>query len=277
VAAGLSQNIFQLRELLIDARHQQMPEAGLTVEGHVLDPDRFRHDALAVVRNALPRMLIEHEAMVLDGGKHAVPRWMVERLQPVGVGRDERQENAAAQARLRDELDILDRFVEVIGQDQSNPGASNWILGAEILQPAIVRTDAGLASLIIFRLRRMRGDDTLAIERRHRVGERHFADDSLAVLILVADAVIPVAHLLGAVMLLRRVLVPAAPFVKRLAPLGIKVFAIPGMTGARVSVCGDEYVRFLAHWTSPRPGQSSPSFGHSVTMLRAIVHSKSNH
>src|SRR5580704_14692354 len=107
----------------------------------------------------------------------------------------------------------------------------------------------------------MRGDDTLAIERRHRVGERDFADDSLAVLIFVADAVVPVAHLLGAVVLLRRVLVSATPFVKRLAPLGIEVFAIPGMTGARVSVCGDEYVRFLAHWTSPRPGQSSRSFG----------------
>ncbi len=164
-------------------------------------------------------MLIEDEAMILDSSEHAVPRRMVQRLQPVGVRRDERQEDAAAQPRLGDELDILDRLVEVVRQDQSNPGAAHRVLGAEIFQPSIVGADAGEALLVVFRLRRMGRDDALAIERRHGVGEHHFADDALAVLVLVADAVVPVAHLLGAVVLLGRVLVSATPFVERLAPL----------------------------------------------------------
>ena len=197
-------------------------------------------------------MLIDHEAVVLDSGKHPVPLRMVERLQPVGVGRDKWQQNAAAQARLGDELDILDRLVEVVGQDQSDAGAAHWIFGAEILQPAIVRADAGQALLVVFRLRRMGGDDALAIERRHGVGEHNFADDALAVLILVADAVIPVAHLLAAVVLLRRVLVAAAPFVKCLAPLRIEVFAVLSMAAAAVGVGGDKDIRLLIHVGLPK-------------------------
>src|SRR5579863_6295736 len=130
-------------------------------------------------------MLIHDEAMVLYGSEHPVPRRMVERLQPVGVRRDERQQDAAAQPRLGDELDILEGLVEVVRQDQSNPGAANWILRTEVLQPAIVGTDTGQAPLVVFRLRRMGRDNALPIERRHGVREYHFADDSLAVLVFV--------------------------------------------------------------------------------------------
>ncbi len=96
-AAGLGQDMFELRELLVHAAHHEVPVAGLTVEGHVLDPDRFCHRALAVLRQALAGMLIDDQTMVLDGSIYPVPRRVVERLQPCGVGRDERQENAAAQ------------------------------------------------------------------------------------------------------------------------------------------------------------------------------------
>jgi hypothetical protein len=52
-------------------------------------------------------------------------------------------------------------------------------------------------------------------------------------LVFVADAVIPVAHFLGAIMVLGRVLAPATPTVKCLPPLGIEVFAVLAMSAAR--------------------------------------------
>ena len=78
----------------------------------------------------------------------------------------------------------------------------------------------------------------LLIERRHSIGKHHLAHYPLAILVPVADAVIPVAHLLGAIMLLGRILVSATPFVECLAPLGIEVLAIMGVTTARVGVRG---------------------------------------
>ena len=141
----------------------------------------------------------------------------------------------------------FDRLVEVVGEDESNAGTPHRVLSAEVLQPAIMGTDASQASLIVLRFRRMSSDDAFTIERRHCIREHHLAHYPLAILVPVADAVIPVAHLLGAIMLLGRILVSATPFVECLAPYGIEILPILGVTAASMSVRGDQYVGLLSH------------------------------
>lgn len=50
VAAGLGQDVLELREFLVNTGHQEVPVAGLTVVGHVLNPDRLTYRVVAVVR-----------------------------------------------------------------------------------------------------------------------------------------------------------------------------------------------------------------------------------
>ena len=246
-AAGFGEDVLELGELLVGAAHQQVPPSRLAVEGDLGNPQRLRHGTCAVVRRTLPGVLVDDQVVVLDGGQHPVPRRVVERFQPSAVGRDERQQHAAAQPRLGDELDVFDGFVQVVGQDQADARTAVGILRAEVLQPAIVGADAGQGQLKAVRRGRLGGDHALGVERRHRVREHHLADHALAVLVAGANLVVPVAHLLLAVVLLGGIAVAAPPVVEALPVAGVQVLAVLRVAAPGVGVGGDQKIGVVAH------------------------------
>ena len=140
-------------------------------------------------------MLVDDQVVVLNRRQNVVPGRVVERFQPGAVGWNQRQQNAASQTGFGNELDILDRFVQIVWQNQTDPRASIRIFGAEVLEPAVVRPDSGKRQFVVIGRRRLGGDDALSEKRGHGVRENHFADNPLTVLVGGADVEVPVAHL----------------------------------------------------------------------------------
>src|SRR5262249_48808221 len=67
------------------ATHEQVSEPGLSVVGHVLDPDRFGDGTFTVIWQSLSGVLVHHQAMVLDGSKYRIPRRMIKGFEPISV------------------------------------------------------------------------------------------------------------------------------------------------------------------------------------------------
>ena len=228
-----------------------MGVAALAVEGHLGDPQGLGHRAAAVVGQALPGVLVHHQAAILDSGVQRFPVGVVQGLEPGAVLGHQWQQHAAAQARLGDPLHVPDGLVDIVGQDQADTGAAVRVLGAEIHQPAVVGANTRQGALIVLRARRLGGDDALGKKRRYGVGVDHLPHHPLAVLVSAADLQVPVAQFLAAVVLLGGVAIAAAPLVEGLPPLGVQVLAVLGVAAAGVGVGGDQDVGFGAHGGSP--------------------------
>ena len=94
-------------------------------------------------------------------------------------GGDPGQQHTAAQTELGDLRHLGDGFVEVSEQDLAHPGAPLGRQGAEVGQPAIVRTQAGPAQLELAGGLRWRGGQArLRKERRHGIGEDDLPRDA---------------------------------------------------------------------------------------------------
>jgi hypothetical protein len=118
---------------------------------------------------------------------------VVKRLDVVDVGRDGRDQHAAAQPVLLDPVDVGDRVVDVVEEDLSDPGAPVGLAGAEVGEPPVVRANAREPVLVLVGLRRPREQHEVREERGNRVREHDFTDDAVLLEITNAPVVVPVA------------------------------------------------------------------------------------
>ena len=105
-------------------REQHVHERALRVEAHLGDHDHRDRRVPAVVGRAGAAVQVDRDVEVLEHRPQRVVVRVVERLHPLHVGRDVRQQHAAAQAVLLDPLRVLDRVVDVVEEDLTDAGTS---------------------------------------------------------------------------------------------------------------------------------------------------------
>ncbi len=197
-------------------------------------------------------MAVHRNTEVLADLPQPVVLRVVQRLDPLDVRRQVREQDAAAQSVLLDPLDVLDRLVDVVEEYLRDAGALGGCVVAEVLQPTVVRPHARESLVEVFGPRRTGQDGGTREERRHRVGEEHLADRAVTLCLAQATFVVPVAGSAVVDEVTVGVLVLPAPRVELLVPLRFEVRAVGGVIGAGVAVGRDEDVRgFVRHCETP--------------------------
>jgi hypothetical protein len=199
-------------------------------------------------------VLVQHHVVVLTRGVEAVHLGRVQRRDVRAVGRHVWQQNSAAQAVLRDPLDVADRLIDVVQVDEPDPGTPLGRVGAEVDEPAVVRADSLEPERIVLHGWIAADQDARAEERRHRVREDDLARDPLGLHVATALGVVPVLVLLAADVLLLRIAISAAPLVEELLVLLVEVVAIGLDARARVRVRRDDDVGLAGHGVVPPGG-----------------------
>ena len=97
-------------------------------------------------RSGVAAVMVDHKARLGACGPQRCPVLGVER-RDASAGDNSGQQHTAAQPQLGDLCHLGDGFIQVPEQDLAHPGAPLGRQGAEVGQPAIVRTQAGPAQL----------------------------------------------------------------------------------------------------------------------------------
>ena len=192
-APALGDHEPQPGEPLEDAGQDELNQRTLRVERHLVDVEQHRHRVGPVVGHAGAAVDVDRHLELLEHRPHRVVDRVVQRLHPVHVGRDVRQQDAAAQVVLLDPADVGDGVVDVVEEDLPDAGPPLRELAAPVDQPAVVGPDAGEAVLVVLRPRRLGEQHEAGEERRHRVREDDLTDDAVGRLLAVAHLVVPVA------------------------------------------------------------------------------------
>jgi hypothetical protein len=260
-AARLCEDETQLREALEHGAEDQLAIAALHEERHLEHPHHLAAGRFAVARAALTRVLIDHQAVILDRRPQAVVVRRVELREVDVVERGQRQQHAAAQPVLGDPFHVRDCVVEVVQVDQPDARAATGLLGAEVGEPAVVSLDALPAEAVfLLRPRRQRGDDARRVEGWDRVREHDLSRDAFGVhvpntgvaLPAVARherraahhqlAVVGVVHRVRVVEVGPRVVEVGCPRVELVVQRRGQVRLVAEQVGAGMGVGGDEHV-----------------------------------
>jgi hypothetical protein len=237
VGGALGHRHLEPREALEDAAEHEVHEGPLAVPAHLGDHQRRGGGVASVVGVAGARVQVEGHVEILDGRPERVVGPAVERLDPLHVGGDARQQHATAEALLLDPLHVGDGVVDIVEEDLADSGALDRLSVAEVDHPAVVGADAGAAQLVLVGLGRPGEQHEPRVEGGHGVGVDDLGDDAVGELVGVTAVVVPVAHAqVGVAQVLPRVLVLTAPGVEGVAVLRVEVLAVllVGATGMAI-------------------------------------------
>ena len=131
---------------------------------------------------------------------------------------------------------IGDGIVDVVEEDLSDTCASLGEPFTEVDEPAVVCLNPGVAEFVFLGARRRREEHEGWKERWHGVGENHFADHPVGVLLAVAHLVVPVAEPTVVAQIAERILVAPPPRVELVVVLGFEVLAILRVAASGVGV-----------------------------------------
>ena len=261
--AGLGHDELEAGEALEDAREHELHERALGVEAHLVDVEQHRGGVGPVVGVAGAAVHVHRDLEILDHLPQAVVHRVVERLDPLHVGRQVREQDAAPQAVLLDPLHVGDGVVDVVEEDLADAGPPLGELAAPVLQPAVVGVHPGMAVGVLLIGRRLGEQHEAREERWDRVGEHHLGGDAVGLLLGVAHLVVPVAQPPRVPEVLVRVLVLVPPGVEVLEVGGIEVLPIGGVRAAGVAVRRDDRVPVVdlggGHRAPPPADRSGPS------------------
>ena len=209
--------------------------------------DERHREVLAVVGLPTARVAVDHDTQLLAHRPERVVLLGVEGVDVLGVGRHRGDQDPAPEVVLLDPPDVGDGLVDVVEEDLADAGAALRVLGAPVGEPAVVRPDAGEAQLEVFGGRRPRQQRHAREERRHRVREDDFTDDSVGLELGHAPLAVPVAVASAVLQVTERVLVLLPPRVEVVEILRVEVRAVGLVAGAGVTVGGNERVRRGGH------------------------------
>src|SRR5699024_3280956 len=151
-----------------------------------------------------------HTELLASGPKRIVDG-VVQRFDPFDVRRHVRQQDTSAQTVLLDPANVLDRIINIVEEDLSDPSSAFRKFITEILQPTIMGLNTGPALVVLFGGRGLGEEDEAREERRNGVWENDFSDDPISFLLLIAEFVVPVAEAPIVAEILIRILVGATP------------------------------------------------------------------
>ena len=238
----LGEHELEAGEPLERARQQQEEQGPATEEGHLGDHHQRRGGYALIGGRAHAAVAVDRHLEVLAHRPQPVVVGMVVLVDPVDVGRQGRQQDAAAQPVVLDPVDVLDGVVEVVHEDLADAGPPLGVAPAEVDEPPVVGTDAGEPVLVLVGLGRPGEQHEAREERGHGVGEQDLAGHAVGVLLGVAHLVVPVAQPPLVAEVAEGVLVLPAPGVEVLEVALLEVLAVHGVAATGVGVGGDDGV-----------------------------------